>query len=426
MLAKISSGKSFFGVLAYNKIKAEDNQADVLYSQKMFDSPDGKFSIQDSMDSFYAYLAKNNRTEKVVFHASLNPNPKDKLSDERLSEIAQWYMEKLGYGNQPYIVFKHSDIDRTHAHIVSLRIDETGKKINDSYEVARSMKICKELEQEFNLIPLKKGERESEAPTKKIDYKAGDIKHQVGNIAKSVMSHFYFQSFGEYRTLLEQFNVTVKEVKGEHKGKPYQGLIYSVIDDKGEKVGVPIKSSKFGKLVGYEVMQKHFEHSESTIEKNRIRENLRPVISKAMREANDISDFKHLLKEKNIGAIFRQNEQGRIHGVTFIDYQNQAILNGSRLGKEFSANQFQTLFNDSPVKEKRPEQEVGYKPQSEKQSSPSLNLPNVTDTASSLFSIFDLEPQGENYEDIAFAKKKEYEEKQRQRKAKKRKPGRQV
>jgi hypothetical protein len=426
MLAKISSGKSVFGVLAYNKIKVEDNRADVLYSQKMFDSPDGKFSIQDCMDSFYPYLAMNNRTEKVVFHASLNPDPKDKLSDERLSEIAQRYMEKLGYGNQPYIVFKHSDIDRTHAHIVSLRIDETGKKINDSYEVARSMKICKELEQEFNLIPLKKGERESEAPIKKIDYKAGDIKHQVGNIAKSVMSHFYFQSLGEYRTLLEQFNVTIEEIKGEHKDKPYQGLIYSVIDDKGEKIGVPIKSSKFGKSVGYEAMQKHFEDSKSAIEKNKVKENLRPIITKAMREAESIDDLKLLLKEKGIGAIFRQNEQGRIYGVTFIDYQNQVILNGSRLGKEFSANQFQNLFSDFPMKEERIEQPARKTSQSEKPSSPSLNLSGVTDAASSLFSLFGVEPQGDNYEDIAFAKEKEYEEKQRQRKAKRRKPGRQI
>lgn len=420
MLAKISSGKSVFGVLAYNKIKVEDNQADVLYSQKMFDSPDGKFSIRNCMDSFAPYLAMNNRTEKTVFHASLNPDPKDKLSDKRLSELAQSYMEKLGYGNQPYIVFKHSDIDRTHAHIVSLRIDETGKKINDSYEVARSMKICKELEQEFNLIPLKKGQRESEAPTKKIDYKAGDIKHQVGNVTKSVMSHFYFQSFGEYRTLLEQFNVTVEEVKGEYKGKPYQGLIYSVIDDKGEKVGVPIKSSKFGKSVGYDAMQKHFESSKSAIEKNKIRENLHPLVAKAMNEAKSLNDFKLLLKKEGIGAIFRQNEQGRIYGVTFIDYQNQAILNGSRLGKEFSANQFQNLFNDFPVKEERPERQVSHKPQQEKLSFPSLNLSDITDSASSLFSIFDIEPQGENYEDIAFAKEKEYEEKQRQRKAKRR------
>jgi hypothetical protein len=423
MLAKISSGKSVFGVLAYNKIKVEDSQADVLYSQKMFDSPDGKFSIQDCMDSFYPYLAKNNRTEKVIFHASLNPDPKDKLSDERLSEIAQRYVEKLGYGNQPYIVFKHTDIDRTHAHIVSLRIDETGKKINDSYEVARSMKICKELEQEFNLIPLKKGERESETPTKKIDYKAGDIKHQVGNIAKSVMSHFYFQSFGEYRTLLEQFNVTVEEVKGEYKGKPYLGLIYSVIDEKGEKIGVPIKSSKFGKSVGHEAMQKHFDLSKTAIEKNKIGESLRPVITNAMKEAKDITGFKHLLKEKGIGAIFRQNEQGRIYGVTFIDYQNQAILNGSRLGKEFSANRFQNLFNDSPVKEERIEQQVHNKPNTQTTSGHSSNS---SDSISGLFSIFDMEPQGEDYEDIAFAKEKEQEEKQRQRKAKRRKPGRQI
>jgi hypothetical protein len=425
MLAKISSGKSVFGVLAYNKIKVEDNHAEVLYSQKMFDSPDGRFSIQDCMDSFYPYLAKNNRTEKVVFHASLNPDPKDKLSNERLSEIAQRYMEKLGYGNQPYIIFKHSDIDRTHAHIVSLRIDETGKKINDSYEVARSMKICKELEEEFNLIPLKKGQRESEAPTKKIDYKAGDIKRQIGNVAKSVMNHFYFQSFGEYRTLLEQFNITVEEVKGEHKGEPYQGLIYSVIDDNGEKVGVPIKSSKFGKSVGYDAMQKHFDLSKTTIEKNRIRENLRPVVAKAMKDAKSIDDFKLLLREKGIGAIFRQNEQGRIYGVTFIDYQNQAILNGSRLGKEFSANQFQSLFNSSPVKEERDDLQVRPKPNSQSQAT-SGHSSNSSDSISGLFGIFDIEPQGENYDDIAFAKEKEYEEKQRQRKAKRRKPGRQL
>lgn len=424
MLAKISSGKSVFGVLQYNKIKVEDNTAEVLYSQKMFDSIDGKFSIRDCMDSFAPYLAMNNRTEKVVFHASLNPDPKDKLSNERLSEIAQRYMEKLGYGKQPYIIFKHTDIDRIHAHIVSLRIDELGKKINDSYEVTRSMKICKELEQEFNLIPLKKGKRESEAPTKKIDYKAGDIKHQVGNIAKSVMSHFYFQSFGEYRTLLEQFNVTVEEVKGEHNGKLYQGLIYSVIDDKREKIGVSIKSSKFGKSVGYDAMQKHFEHSKSAIEKKQIKENLCSVITKAMKEAKTINDFKLLLKEKSIGVIFRQNEQGRIYGVIFIDYQNQTILNGSRLGKEFSANQFHNLFNDSPVKEERPQQQVGHTPKLEKPSTPSLNLSSVTDVASGLFGIFDIEPQGDNYEDIAFSKEKEYEEKQRQRKAKRRKGGR--
>ena len=338
MLAKISSGKSVFGILAYNKIKVDDNHATVLFSQKMFDSPDGEFSIQDCMDSFNPYLANKGRTEKVVFHASLNPDPKDKLSDEKLSEIAQAYMQKLGYGNQPYIVLKHSDIKREHLHIISLRIDETGKKINDSYEVVRSMKICKALEEEFNLVPLKKGEREFEYP-KPINYLDGDLKHKASNIIKSVMGNFHFQSFGEYRTLMEMFNLTAEEVKGTHNG-----ILYSVLDDKGNKVGRPFKSSLFGKEVGYDALQKHYESSKLAVEKKKIREMLRPIIAGAMRSAKNKDDFRKLLKEQRIGVVFRQNEQSRIYGVSFIDYQNRAVMNGSRLGKEFSANSLNQDF----------------------------------------------------------------------------------
>ena len=341
MLAKISSGKSVFGVLAYNKVKVDDNHATVLFSHKMFDSPDGKFSIRDCTDTFYPYLAMNSRTENVVFHASLNHDPKDKLSDEKLAEIAQTYMQKLGYGNQPYIVLKHSDIKREHLHIVSLRVDENGKKINDSYEVARSMKICKELENQFNLVPLKKGERQDETPIKKIDYKEGDLKHQVGNITKSVVNSFYFQSFGEYRTLLEQFNIAAEEINGMHNG-----ILYSVIDEKGNKQGRPFKSSLFGKEVGFEALQKHFEASKLACEKKKIRERLKPLISQAMIQTGSVMEFQMRLKNENIGVIFRKNEQGRIYGVTFIDYANRAVLNGSNLGKEFSANVFNDLFNN--------------------------------------------------------------------------------
>ncbi|KAA6327287.1 hypothetical protein EZS27_023714 [termite gut metagenome] len=424
MLAKISSGKSVFGVLAYNQIKVENNQAEVLYRRKMFDSPDGKFFLRDCMDSFYPYLAMNNKTEKIVFHASLNPDPKDKLDDKQLAKIAQAYMQKLGYGNQPYIVFKHSDIKREHLHIVSLRVDENGKKINDSYEAIRSIKICKELEQEFNLVPLMKGQRESEAPTKKIDYREGDIKHQVGNITKSIMSHFYFQSFGEYRALLEQFNITAEEVGGMHEGKPYNGILYCVTDEKGNKVGRPLKSSLFGKEVGYEALQKHYEFSKAAVEKKKIRESLRPVTSQAMQKANSREGFKRLMREKGIGVIFRENETGRIYGVTFIDYQNRTVLNGSRLGKEFSANVFNELFDNNSKQrneikhratDNQPRGAEGIRQNESSELSPG-----------SVFSLFDVGQGSDDYEAENFAKEMEYESELRRRKAKLRKKGRQL
>ncbi len=416
MLAKISSGKSVYGVLAYNKIKVENKEADVLYSQKMFDSIDGSFSVQDCMDSFYPYLVSNNKTEKVVFHASLNPDPKDKLSDEQLSKIAQRYMAKLGYGNQPYIVIKHSDIQREHLHIISLRIDETGIKINDSYEVARSMKICKELEREFNLIPLRRGQWESEVPTKKIDYKAGDLKHQVGNITKSIMANYNFQSFGEYRTLLEMFNVTVEEIKGKYRGKPYQGLVYSVINENEEKVSKPFKSSLFGKSVNAETLQKHFEKSKIAIEKSDVRNKLQPIISQAMKEVSGIDNFKQSLLKQGIGCVFRSNEQGRIYGVTFIDYQNRTILNGSRLGKEFSANVFNGLFKDSPGRniERTAIDKPSISTNRPGQFAESSGVPQSTGSDNSGIGMF--EQHGVDYENESFVREKENEEKVRKQK----------
>ncbi len=73
------------------------------------------------MESFMPCLHANRRTKNTVFHTSLNPAPEDKLTDEQLREIASEYMERMGYGRQPYIVFKHRDIDREHLHIVSQR-----------------------------------------------------------------------------------------------------------------------------------------------------------------------------------------------------------------------------------------------------------------------------------------------------------------
>ncbi|KAA6306370.1 hypothetical protein EZS27_041975, partial [termite gut metagenome] len=97
--------------------------------------------------------------------------------------------------------------------------------------------------------------------------------YKNGTYGNNIFSRFmtlpYFQSLGEYRTLLEQFNVTAEEIKGEHDGKPYNGILYCVTDEKGNKLGRPLKSSLFGKEVGYDALQKHYELSKAAVEKKR-------------------------------------------------------------------------------------------------------------------------------------------------------------
>ena len=94
----------------------------------------GRLDIDACMESFRPYLEANRRTTNTVFHVLLNPSPEDKLTGEQLREIAREYMERMGYGNQPYIVFKHNDISREHLHLVSLRVDENGHKLSHDFE----------------------------------------------------------------------------------------------------------------------------------------------------------------------------------------------------------------------------------------------------------------------------------------------------
>ena len=61
------------------------------------------------------------------------------------------------------------------------------------------------------------------------------MKHQIGNTVKAACYGYRFQSFGEYKALLATYNICAEEVKGEVNGKPYQGIVYSAANDKGER-----------------------------------------------------------------------------------------------------------------------------------------------------------------------------------------------
>ena len=347
MVAKISSGNTLYGILAYNQIKVDEGHAKVIFSNKMIEPLDGKFDIHLCLRSFEACLSANKRTENPILHISLNPDPKDVLTDEQLSEVAQEYMQRMGYGDQPFIVYKHEDIERKHIHIVSLRVDENGKKIDHNFERRRSMKVCRDLEQQFNLTPAIKPHLPpvSHLPLKPVDCNKGDVKHQIANVIRPIAKEYHFLSLKEYRALLSLYNVGVEEVRGEINGKEYRGLVYFALNDKGIKVGSPFKSSLFGKSVGIDALEKRIEKSAEVIKDRGMKERSKRVITAAMRTTNNRTDFEKALEKQGISALFRQNEEGRIYGATFIDHEQRCVFNGSRLGKEFSANVFNELFN---------------------------------------------------------------------------------
>ena len=347
MVANIRSGSSPGGALYYNKEKVDKDDAEVLLWQKILDPFDkyGRMDVDACMDSFRPYLEANRRTTNTVFHASLNPSPEDKLTDGQLRDIAQEYMERMGYGDQPYIVFKHKDIDREHLHVVSLRVDEQGRKLPHDFEARRSMEILRDLERKYGLHPSIKGQEQTDREgLRKVNYPDGNVKRQVSSVVRACLRNYRCSSYGEFRTLLELFNISVEERTGTIDGRNYAGIVYGALTDDGYGIGTPFKSSRIGKDVGYKALQKYYERSKSALKQDGTLNRLRQTVRDAMSPNNTRNEFRQLLKVENIDAIFRINPIGRIYGVTFIDHNDGIVANGSLLGKEFSANVFNELY----------------------------------------------------------------------------------
>ncbi|RGN38172.1 conjugal transfer protein MobB [Bacteroides oleiciplenus] len=347
MITKISHGGSLYGVLAYNQIKVDELHADVLFGNRIIEPPgDNPYTIEHISRSFGDYLTANRKTEKPILHISLNPDPKDCVTEEQFIKLAEQYMQRMGFGDQPYIVYRHNDIGREHIHIVSVRVDETGRAISDSYEHERSMKVCRELEQQFNLTPATKKEWKEGLPLSPVDYDSGNLKGQLAGVIRPIAREWRFQSLGEYRAVLSLYGITVDEVKGEYGGREYHGLSYSATDKDGNKIGKPFKSSVFGKEAGIAALEKRMQTAAAWMKKHKdVTASTADKITAAMQIAGrDRALFERELMRQGIGVVFRTNEAGRIYGATFINHADKTVFNGSRLGKEFSANVFNDLF----------------------------------------------------------------------------------
>lgn len=345
MIAKISATENLGGALGYNFKKVKKEEASILLAQGLYQNKEGTYTKAEVFADMQALIHEKCRTKKMVFHCSLNPHPDEKLSNETLTQIAKEYMEALGYGKQPYIVFKHNDIAREHIHIVSLRVDSKGRKINDKFEKRRSKLITDALERKYNLFPSSKVTNREMKEVAKIDTTKGNVKEQVAETLRSVLKHYKFCSLGELNAILSAYNLTVEEIKTEFRGKKYDGLVYVSTNDKGNKISTPIHASDIGRGVGYTAVQNWMQKSKQAIKP--LIPAIRNKVLQTMRTSPQTEEeLRQRLEEQGLRVVIRKNESGRIYGITFIDDKEGIALNGSRLGKGYAANVFNGYFSN--------------------------------------------------------------------------------
>lgn len=378
----------------------------MLGANKIILPADGQIDIARMVENFNAFMPKTGKTKKPVLHISLNPHPDDRLTEQQYEILAREYLEKLGFGEQPYIIYKHMDIDRHHIHIVTVNVNEHGKRLNQDFLFRRSKKITTEMEEKYNLHKAQREKITPDMPIKKVD-PSGDIKRQVANTVKMVGMRYKFQTMGEYNAVLSLYNIKCEQTDGRVNGREYHGLVYFATDDEGKVIANPFKASRLGKFASRTAVEGRFERAKEKIDVTPTRNRVADVLSRA----TDKENFTAKLKDSGIDVVFRYTDEGRIYGVTFIDHNTMTVLNGSRLGKQFSANALNERFNnpqaqptndvpvpDTPVIVPEPEQNADTQAPSDGQHQ-SATIHSATDYGDSDFTLpgLDLFQPGQSF-----------------------------
>lgn len=365
MVAKIISGKSIRGMLHYNENKVSESKAQLLLASG-FAADVTQMSVHQKLQRFQHLTMLTDKVKTNAIHISLNFDSQDKLSNEQLQQITIAYMEKIGFGDQPYLVYKHNDAAHPHLHITTTNIKPDGKRI-DIHDIGRKLSepARKELEIEFNLVKAE-GRRlsnplEIKPAVTKVDYGKNPTKRAITNIVNSVVRTYKFTSLAEMNAVLKQFNVIADRGREHTLMFQKNGLMYSIINEKGDQVGVPIKASSIYNKPTLGNLEKRFaqNHDERQAFKEPLKEDINSVFEKyiTLSKATFISE----LAKQNINVVFRQNEQGFAFGITFIDNQRKAVFNGSDLGKAYAAKAIIERFGTSD-KLVQPEQRTYLKP----------------------------------------------------------------
>jgi len=321
MIAKISSGKNFYGAANYNQLKVNKGEATILYSQSLRDT--SPKAIQETFS-----IVNRSKIKSPVFHVSLSYSAADKgkLNNEQMLKITQDYIEKMGYDKQPYVVYRHNDTAHPHVHILTSRVDiATQKKLPHSFEHRKSKRITDELEVKYDLTISDKqvlAKREM----------LGDLQKAIKNGKPESL-----------KKLNKELSSMGSDIRAKQKGK---GIVYYKVGGEGEKQTTKSVKSSLFKDVGLDKKGLEKEFSKNQKDRLYVKGNVEKVLAESPK-INAIT-FAKRLQEKGIETEFRYGKDSVI-GVNY-KYQDHNYK-GSSLDRSLSFNQTKEQLTFPPIED---------------------------------------------------------------------------
>jgi hypothetical protein len=345
MVAIIKTGYAIHKVFYYNENKVQENVAECIGAGNYPIDVD-KMRGDVKLNRFLKQLELNENVKRNTVHISINFDPSENHSKEKLMAIADTYMEKIGFGQQPYLVYQHHDSGHPHIHLVSINVQRDGTRIDmQNIGKNRSEPARKEIEEHFGLVKAQGNKNSTDFTLKpiisqKIQYGRSESKKAITNVLGQVLSSYKYASFPELNAVLKHYNVLADRGNEDSKMFKAKGLMYRILDENGKPIGVPIKASLFYNKPTLKFLEEKFA-SNNTKEVSDIRRVKNAIDMAFFKTQISLTELVQLLQKDGINTVFRKNAEGLLYGITYVDHTTKCVFNGSTLGKQYSAKAIQ-------------------------------------------------------------------------------------
>lgn len=381
MVAVIKTGNSIRRGFYYNENKVEQGIAECIMAGNYPSDPD-ELSQSARLNMLLRLVELNQNVRRNSVHISLNFDPSERLDREQLQEIAQSYMDRIGFGEQPFLVYRHHDAAHPHIHVLSVKIRPDGSRI-ETQNIGRNLseKARREIEQIFGLIKADDRKQKNAFRLEPVNvvralYGKSETKKAIGNVLNTVLEKYRYTSLPELNAVLRQYNISAD--RGNENSRVYRGggLVYRLLDQNGKAVGVPIKASDFYSKPTLKYLEEKFAANQALRIPHKTR--IKNAIDLALKrhERLTLNELVQNLAKQGIHTVLRQNSEGLIYGITYVDHRTRCIFNGSDLGKSYSAKAIQERLSQTPVLEQKPDQyqslAAGTRVQSKRETPPAL------------------------------------------------------
>lgn len=302
MIVKILPPSAAFKGVSYNTNKIEKDKGELMKVEN--------FGVLQAFEhlrpqDYINYLEARSKTSARIkypqFHAVISCKGKSH-SKEQLTDLATEWLKGMGYGNQPYLLVFHKDTDNNHIHMVSTRIDENGKKINDSYEKIRAYQVLNQV----------MGVDEKQQLSKDIDKALG----------------YNISTRAQFMMLLECQGYSLKP-----EGNQYQVFKFGKLQGEIETAKIDARIALYQKDIDRllqlrAITEKYrFSHNSSAIPVTQL-----PVGGKSAKSHSYTSELADLLSSKfGLQVLFHGKPGKQPYGYSLIDHAKKTVYKGNEL-----------------------------------------------------------------------------------------------